>query len=91
MTGTHNAELRDMMAAQKEGCALPCALMLFAGITLMRFGWDTMLPMLDIPESFRTLAITLSGALIVLHAGTRGIIRILTYSDWHPQFETQES
>ena len=65
--------------------------MFYAGTQLMIFGWDSNLPMLEIPESFRTLAITLSGALIVLHAGTRGIIRILTYSDWHPQFETQES
>ncbi|WP_280322036.1 TRAP transporter small permease [Sulfitobacter faviae] len=65
--------------------------MFYAGTQLMIFGWDSNLPMLEIPESFRTLAITLCGALIVLHAGTRGIIRILTYSDWHPQFETQES
>lgn len=56
--------------------------MLFAGITLMRFGWDTMLPMLDIPESFRTLAITSSGGLIFLFSGVRGVLRILSFSDW---------
>jgi TRAP-type C4-dicarboxylate transport system permease small subunit len=33
-------------------------IMLIAGIELVRFGWGTNLPMLDIPESFRTLAIT---------------------------------
>ncbi|MGJ8609709.1 MAG: TRAP transporter small permease [Octadecabacter sp.] len=59
-------------------------IMLIAGISLMKFGWDSYIPMLNVPESFRTLAITLCGALIVLHAGSRGIIRILTFSDWLP-------
>lgn len=67
------------------------SIMFYAGTQLMAFGWDSNLPMLEIPESFRTLAITLCGALIVLHAGTRGIIRLLTYSDWHPQLKPQES
>ncbi|SMY10003.1 Tripartite ATP-independent periplasmic transporters, DctQ component [Flavimaricola marinus] len=58
--------------------------MLIAGITLMQFGWDTLLPMLDIPESFRTLAITSCGALVTLFAGARGVLRILTFSDWQP-------
>jgi TRAP-type C4-dicarboxylate transport system permease small subunit len=65
--------------------------MFYAGTQLMAFGWDSNLPMLEIPESFRTLAITLCGALIVLHAGIRGIIRIMTYANWHPQSQTQES
>jgi TRAP-type transport system small permease protein len=60
------------------------AIMFLAGVELMKFGWDSLLPMLEIPESFRTLAITLCGGLIVLHAGSRGIIRILTYRDWRP-------
>lgn len=60
------------------------AVMLVAGITLMKFGWDTLLPMLDVPESFRTLAITSCGGLIFLFAGVRAILRILTFSDWHP-------
>jgi hypothetical protein len=47
--------------------------------------------MLDVPESVRTMAITMCGALIVLHAGSRGIIRLLTYQDWQPQDQTQES
>lgn len=66
-------------------------IMLLAGITLMKFGWDSFLPMLNIPESFRTLAITLCGALITLHAGSRGVIRILTYADWQPTPVMQES
>lgn len=60
------------------------AVMLIAGITLMRFGWDTLLPMLEISESFRTLAITSCGALVLLFAGTRGVLRIVTFADWHP-------
>lgn len=65
--------------------------MLYAGITLMRFGWDSMLPMLNIPESYRTLAITLCGALILLHAGSRGIIRIARFSQWHPNMTKKVS
>lgn len=60
------------------------AVMLIAGVTLMQFGWDTLLPMLDIPESFRTLAITSCGALVLLFAGARGVLRILTFSEWQP-------
>ena len=58
--------------------------MVLAGITLMKFGWDTLLPMLDIPESFRTLAITSCGGLILIFAGVRAVLRILKFSDWHP-------
>ena len=67
------------------------AIMLFAGITLMQFGWDSNLPMLEIPESFRTLAITSCGALIFLFAGSRGLIRILTFSAWLPEADMKES
>jgi hypothetical protein len=52
-------------------------------VNLMQFGWDTLLPMLGIPESFRTLAITSCGGLIFLFSGVRGVLRVLTYSDWH--------
>lgn len=65
--------------------------MCYAGIQLMQFGWDSLLPMLNIPESFRTLAITLCGGLIVLNAGARGIIRTLTFSQWQLTPELQES
>lgn len=67
------------------------AIMLIAGIMLMRFGWDTLLPMLDVPESFRTLAITSCGGLILLFAGTRGLFRILTFQAWQPVHEHEES
>ena len=60
------------------------AVMVIAGIELMRFGWDSLLPMLDIPESFRTLAITSCGGLVCLFAGLRGVVRILTFDDWAP-------
>jgi TRAP-type C4-dicarboxylate transport system permease small subunit len=61
--------------------------MLIAGITLVQFGWDSLLPMLNIPESFRTLAITSCGALMLLFAGARGVLRVLTFSDWDPVTE----
>jgi TRAP-type C4-dicarboxylate transport system permease small subunit len=67
------------------------AAMLIAGITLMQFGWDTKLPMLNIPESFRTLAITSCGGLVLIFAGTRGLFRVLSYPDWHPATEHKES
>lgn len=66
------------------------AIMLIAGVTLMQFGWDTLLPMLNIPESFRTLAITSCGALIFAFAGTRGLFRILTFQAWEPEAEAEE-
>lgn len=59
-------------------------IMFLAGTKLMAFGWDSLIPMLNVPESFRTMAITICGALIVLHAGSRGIIRIIQYSEWLP-------
>jgi TRAP-type C4-dicarboxylate transport system permease small subunit len=65
--------------------------MLLAGMTLMQFGWDSNLPILNIPESFRTLAITLCGALIALHAGSRGLLRLLTFGQWHPNSNMQET
>ncbi|QIE43314.1 TRAP transporter small permease (plasmid) [Rhodobacteraceae bacterium SC52] len=58
--------------------------MLVAGIALMRFGWDTMLPMLQVPESLRTAAITSLGALMVLFSGTRGVARIIRFDAWSP-------
>lgn len=63
----------------------------FAGSQLMAFGWDSRLPMLDIPESFKTLAITLCGGLVILHAGARGIIRCMTFSQWVPEPDLLES
>ncbi len=65
--------------------------MLIAGMELMEFGWNTMLPMLDIPETFRTLAITSCGALVSLFAGCRALSRILQFQtgDWHLPVEPE--
>lgn len=58
--------------------------MLIAGMELMEFGWSSNLPMLDIPESYRTLAITSCGGLVALFAGVRALLRVLTFDgDWH--------
>jgi len=48
------------------------------------FGWDSLIPMLDVPESVRSAAVTIFGGLIFLFAGTRALFRILTFSDWSP-------
>ncbi|WP_405402703.1 TRAP transporter small permease [Paracoccus sp. Ld10] len=66
------------------------ATMLIAGITLMRFGWDTRLPMLNIPETFRTLAITSCGGLVMLFSGLRALRRCLSFADWSPEIEFQD-
>jgi TRAP-type C4-dicarboxylate transport system permease small subunit len=60
-------------------------IMVIAGATLMRFGWDTLLPMLDIPETFRTLAITSGGGFVALFAGIRVVVRVATFRDWVPE------
>ncbi|UOM35054.1 TRAP transporter small permease [Acuticoccus sp. I52.16.1] len=60
------------------------AVMLSAGITLMIFGWDTRLPMLNLPESVRTLAITSCGALVFLFAGLRAVQRLVRFRSFDP-------
>ncbi len=67
------------------------AVMFVAGMALMEFGWDSNLPMLNIPESFRTLAITLCGVLVCANAGTRGVVRLLNFSQWHPHCSAKGS
>lgn len=57
-------------------------IMFLAGTKLVQFGWDSLLPMLDIPESFRTLAITICGALTFGICSIRAVIRVLTFSKW---------
>lgn len=65
--------------------------MLIAGVSLMQFGWATLLPMLDIPESFRTLAITSCGGLVFLFAGARALLRMLTFGEtWHISKEIEQ-
>lgn len=51
--------------------------MMIASVELFNFGWSTMLPMLDIPESFRTLSALLCGGLVFLFAGMRGLFRLV--------------
>ena len=46
--------------------------------------WDSLIPMLDVPESVRSAAVTIFGGLIFLFAGTRALFRIITFSDWSP-------
>ena len=60
------------------------AVMLLAGLTLMEFGMDTMLPMLKLPESVRTAAITSLGGLMLLFSGVRAVLRILRFGAWSP-------
>ncbi|MFY0682721.1 MAG: TRAP transporter small permease [Thalassovita sp.] len=50
-------------------------IMVIASVELFNFGWSTMLPMLDIPESFRTLSALLCGGLVFVFAGLRAIFR----------------
>ena len=59
-------------------------IMCVAGSTLVRFGWDSLLPALDIPESFRTAAITICGALICLTCTLRFFNRLVNFKRWHP-------
>jgi TRAP-type C4-dicarboxylate transport system permease small subunit len=59
-------------------------IMFIAGSKLVQFGWDSLLPMLDIPESFRTAAITTCGALMCLICALRAIHRIVTFPRWTP-------
>ncbi|MBU2956059.1 TRAP transporter small permease [Paracoccus sp. 1_MG-2023] len=75
---------KGLIIAVDLSLAIFGAVMLIAGITLMRFGWDTRLPMLDVPESFRTLAITSLGGLMMLFAGARAILRIKRFRSWSP-------
>jgi TRAP-type C4-dicarboxylate transport system permease small subunit len=51
-------------------------LMLIACIELFNFGWDTLLPMLNVPESFRTLSALMCGGLVFVFAGLRAVFRI---------------
>ena len=55
-----------------------------ACLNWVAFGWDSLIPMLDLPESFRSAAITIFGSLIFVFAGLRAVLRILTFSDWLP-------
>lgn len=58
--------------------------MFVAGSTLVQFGWDSYLPMLNVPESVRTAAITTCGALMCGICTLRAIHRIVTFKRWQP-------
>lgn len=73
------------------GLAAFGVIMFLAGTKLVQFGWDSLLPMLDIPESFRTLAITICGALTFGICATRAILRILAFSRWEPMPDTPDT
>jgi TRAP-type transport system small permease protein len=49
--------------------------MLVAGLELFNFGWSTLLPMLNVPESVRTAAAVACGGLMVIFAGSRFVLR----------------
>jgi len=51
-------------------------IMLIASVELVKFGWATLLPMLNIPESFRSLSAALCGGLVFIFAGLRAVFRI---------------
>jgi TRAP-type C4-dicarboxylate transport system permease small subunit len=53
------------------------AVMFVTGIELFQFGWSTLLPMLNIPESFRTLSAVLCGGLISVFCATRLLLGLL--------------
>ncbi|WP_299820722.1 TRAP transporter small permease [uncultured Roseibium sp.] len=52
--------------------------MLVASLELFEFGWATLLPMLNIPESIRTASAVACGGLIVIFAGSRFVLRGLS-------------
>lgn len=54
--------------------------MFLAGLELVQFGWDTNLPMLNVPESVRTFSMVCCGGLMTLFVTARIIIRISKFS-----------
>jgi len=52
------------------------AIMFIASVELFNFGWNTLLPMLNIPESFRTLSSVFCGGLLFLFSGIRFCLRL---------------
>ena len=70
------ARIRQVLLLLTDLClAIFGAVMLSACLELFEFGWSTRLPMLNIPESIRTLSAVLCGGLMVVFAGTRVFLR----------------
>ncbi|MEP5152514.1 TRAP transporter small permease, partial [Planktotalea sp.] len=65
-------------------------IMLIASIELVKFGWATLLPMLNIPESFRSLSAALCGGLVFVFAGLRAVFRIVCLVQGKPYEEKGE-
>lgn len=59
-------------------------MMMIACIELFEFGWSTKLPMLDIPESFRTLSALLCGGLVFVFAGLRAVFHVVCLTQGTP-------
>lgn len=53
------------------------AVMFIASLELFQFGWDTLLPMLNIPESIRTASALACGGLMLVFAGSRAVLRVI--------------
>ncbi|AMN51400.1 C4-dicarboxylate ABC transporter permease [Labrenzia sp. CP4] len=70
------ARIRQALLLLTDLClAIFGAVMLAACVELFEFGWSTRLPMLNIPESFRTLSAVLCGGLMIVFAGARVLLR----------------
>ncbi|WP_380057763.1 TRAP transporter small permease [Falsihalocynthiibacter sp. SS001] len=50
--------------------------MFYYGLELSRFGWSTLLPMLDVPEAIRTASAMFCGALVFLFSISRLLVTI---------------
>ncbi|ERP98346.1 hypothetical protein Q669_20465 [Labrenzia sp. C1B10] len=70
------ARVRQALLLLTDLClAIFGAVMLSACVELFEFGWSTRLPMLNIPESFRTLSAVLCGGLMIVFASARVLLR----------------
>lgn len=67
---------RQLLLLMTDLClAVFGGVMLVASLELFQFGWSTLLPMLNIPESIRTASAVACGGLMVIFAGARFILR----------------
>ncbi|WP_306141615.1 TRAP transporter small permease [Roseibium sp. MMSF_3412] len=67
---------RQLLLLMTDLClAIFGGVMLVASLELFQFGWSTLLPMLNIPESIRTASAVACGGLMVIFAGARFILR----------------
>ena len=57
------------------------AMMFLYGMELTRFKWNTLIPLIDVSEGFRSLPLTVCGLLVFLFS-TGHLIRLLLGHDW---------